>query len=671
MKPLKFKYFLTCFISASAASFFPSIYKDQDSKTPTSHKTGSVPGAGRTRPRTLQLGREDKKNTPTDASQRKTQVRTSLSSRRDTSSTETTKRLTDSKLKISRLSTPNLNKLETVQEPRRASSGTNLSKSKSTSLHSLSIAKDDKTAKDSSRPRSKWSTSKMASFASVPNLLVSDDEEDFTAPPSNLSKSSELLRSVPDVNDDSENKPVKQSKQLSVAETSSYSSKRRSAQPAEKRSASTSRLSGGTAKALVEEKKPMMRRVGASVSSLKNTKNKDSDRDLMPPPAVTNIAKTKPETKFVKRAQQARRKTTSDITLEEAKDILKGNSGILNGGESKQKSRNSSISSLSPPTVQQETRPKSVNDKDDFGKITDPKFLDVASEIELTAAEIRRQSGPQSQYSNLDASPHDPPEHDIPPVRDIPNVGLGQRNQADSAKYSVNNSKTGVHINVEIEPMSKLGKNLPDSDIIKDTEATQGDVEFPSPSVKERIARLNKKVSAVDQTNCSPHSERLGSPFRERLGSQSPVLDIQRASSPRITSSTQINFTQSRTEVSSSQTSSSFSPTSLVSSGSETSKQSISTSKSSQSFQPIPFDPSNEIKENSETDTVQPITVSAMTPITKGASSYSLDESMRTSQDSDVLQHHLSPGSYQSTHSPQSGVDTGLGSDTDTDLSNR
>ena len=647
-----FNFLYIFFVTASAASFFPSVYKPQDSKTPTTHKSSSVPGVGRTRPRTLQLGREEKKNTPTDTSQRQTQTRTSLGNRRDLS--EPTSRGRDQKLKSSRLSVPLLNKLENIQEPRRASSGTNLSKSKSTSLHSLSFEKE-KTPKESGRPRSKWSTSKMASFASVPNLLISDDEDEFPASAASLRKSSELSNSVPDVNDEAENKPVKQTSRATSNETSSYT-KRRSVQPAEKRSASTSRLSGGTAKALVEEKKPMFRKVGASVSSVKNTKAKHSDRDLMPPPAVTNIAKTKPETKFVKRAQQARRKTTSDITLEEAKDILKGNSGILNGGDSKPNSRKSSLSSLSPPNVQHQTRPKSANDKDDLSQITDPKFLDVASEIEQTAAEIRRQSG--SQYSNLDVSPHDPPEHDIPPEKDIPN--LGQRNPADNTRYSLNDSKAGVHINVDIEPMSKLGNSLTDSEKPNDNGTTQDD-DFPSPSVKERIAKLNKKVSDVDPS----------SPRKERLGSQSPVLDIRRASSPRITSSTQINFSLSRNEIPSPQTSSltPSSTSSVLVTNSESAPSKLNTSQSSQSFQPIPFDTGNEVN-LSQTEPVKPVTVSAITPITKGTSNYSID-SMRSSEDSDGLQHHLSPGSYQSNHSPQSGIDTGLGSDTDTDFSNR
>lgn len=654
-------------ITASAGSFFPSIYPDQDANTPTNSKTNTAPSRGRTRPRTLQLGEEDKKNTPTESSQRKTQ-RTSLGgNRKATPTVPAVSRIGDSKTKNSRMSTPNLHKLESVQESRRASAGTNLSKSKSTSMHSLGTPNETKTT---NRPRSKWTTSKMASFASVPNLLVSDDEDDFTSSPLNLSKSSELSRSVGDVNDEKENKPVKQSP-VKQTDASSASYKRRSVQLADKRSASTSRLSGGTAKALVEERKPMTRRVGASVSSLRNVKGSGNDRDLMPPPAVTEVAKTKPETKFVKRAQQARRKTTSDISLEEAKDILKGNSGILKSGDSKPKSRNSSISSASPTNVAPEVRPNSVNDKDHIDIISDPKFLNVASEIEQTAAEIRRHSGPNLQYSDYSSSRYDPPEHDIPPERDIPNLNIGQRNQ-DSAKYSVNNAKTSTHVNVEIEPVSKVGKSFPDSEVnIGAGIPSQDDEDYPSPSVKERIARLNKTVSEVDRAN---------SPYGERLHSQSPVLDNRRAVSPRITSSTQISFSQPRSEVTSSQ-SSSFTSSSVsivsvasslgtVTSGSAPSRLSNNTSKSSQPLQPIPFDPGNEIGGKTEADYLKPVTVSAISANVKGTNNYFVEDSMKSSQDSEGLAHHLSPGSFHSNHSPQSGVDTGLGSDTDTDLSN-
>ena len=642
--------------TASASSFFPTVYPDKDSNTPASGKTSDV-ARGRTRPRTLQLDQDDKKNTPTDTTQRKPQTRTSLGgNRRATPTGPPTSKTGDSKNKISRVSAPNLHKLESVQEPRRSSTGTNLSKSKSGSMNSLNAQKENKTSKDSHRPRSKWS-SKMASFASVPNLLVTDDDEEFTAPPSNIEKSSSLSRSNPDLLEDIDgkdnNKTVKNPKANISEPSSPY--KRRSVQP-EKRSASTSRVSGGTAKALAEEKKTVFRKVGASVSSVKGGK----DRDLMPPPAITNVAKTKPETKFVKRAQQARRKTTSDISLEEAKDILKGNSGILNGDNGKR--RNSGVGS--PTNVAPEVRPRSVNDKEDIDMITDPKILDVASEIEKTAAEIRRQSGPQSQYSNLAVSPFEPPEHDTSPERDIPN------RHHDSVKYSANTSRSSTHINVEIEPVTKGNTSISDNSLSRSPVSNSNEEDdYPSPSVKERIAKLNKKVSDVDQKNDT-------SPYNDRLGSQSPVLDMRRASSPRITSSTQFSFSQSRADLTSSQPFT-FTPTSLpivtmatssvtvttTSSGSAPSR--LSVSKSGQQIAPIPFDPGNDIRQ-SEQDYVRPIGVSTTSATGKGASSYSVDS--LGSQDSETLAPHLSPGSY---HSPQSGTDTGLGSDMDTDCSNR
>ena len=641
---------------ASASSFFPSVYPDKDSNTPISSKTTDASARGRTRPRTLQLDQEDTKNTPTDSTQRKQQTRTSLGGNRKVTAPPTTK-IGESKIKTSRVSAPNLHKLESAQESRRSSTGTNLSKSKSGSMNSLNAQKENKTSKDSHRPRSKWSTSKMASFASVPNLLAADDDEEFTVPPSNLEKSPSLSRSNPDLNDEEKdnNKPLKQNPKGNISEpTSPY--KRRSVQP-EKRSASTSRVSGGTAKALAEEKK-VFRRVGASVSSLKNEKS--ADRDLMPPPAITSVAKTKPETKFVKRAQQARRKTTSDISLEEAKDILKGNSGILNGD--KEKRKNSGVGS--PTNVAPEVRPRSANDKEDVDMITDPKILNVASEIEKTAAEIRRQSGPQSQYSNLAVSPFEPPEHDISPERDIPN-----RNQ-DSAKYSVI-SKSSAHINVEIEPVSKVNKSISDNSLSRSPVSNSYEEEdYPSPSVKERIAKLNKKVTDVDQRNDA-------SPYGDRLGSQSPILDMRLGNSPRVTTSAQFSFSQSKADLSSSQASS-FTPTSVpivtmatsavtitTSSGSAPSRLSASMSKFGQQIPPIPFDPGNDIRQ-SDQDYVRPISYSAGSTTGKGASSYSLDS--LGSQDSETLVHHLSPGSY---HSPQSGTDTGIGSDLDTDCSNR
>ena len=615
----------------SSSNFSSS--KTREHQTPTSRKSLS----STTRPRTLPLDRSGGRVTPTDKSTNKSQSRV----RKDTpTGPQPSSKLSEYK-KNSRLSTPSLSKAPRVSpEPRRKSYGSNLSKSNSMN-NLLSDEEEQETTPRGTnrRPRSKWSTSKMTSFASVPNLLNPEDDGKLSLSSSRDSSLSD--RSKQDINDNviSDKKVDKQTRTTKSSQVSN------SALKTSKRAASTGRLSGEHSRSNADDKKGLNKGVTSSVTNLKSV-GKGKDRDLMPPPAVTNVAKTKQETRFMKRAQQPRRKTTgtSELTFEEAKNILKGNSGILDGKKEKRSSSTSpsrNRSSLSSV--------ESGLTSSDIGEITDPAILSTATEIEMTAAEIRRKSAPSSNVLSgfeLEASPHDLPERDIPPER-------------DTSRTPSKSSNTAKLVGIKPHPLKGF-----DSDISAENRnsprdsgfLTQDDEECPSPSVKERIARLNNQVK-------DPNRQQTPSPFRGRQRSVSPEWENSRQ-----TSSIQINFSSPSSASSSSshsvpvldKTETAGSTTMTATSPSPRRKPATESAESFQSGSQVLRDHIHQHTGGTSH--------TAGSVMSTSDHSLSPPSGLTSSLDSEGLSHHLSPGNH-SNSSPRSVADTGLGSDTD--LENR
>ncbi|XP_053396719.1 mitogen-activated protein kinase-binding protein 1-like isoform X2 [Mercenaria mercenaria] len=633
-KPIKLSTPKTLERSVSSSNFSSSKSSGHQ-QTPTSRKSLSSTA----RPRTLPLDKSGGRVTPTDKSASKTQGRV----RKDTpTAPQPSGKLSEYK-KNSRLSTPNLSKVQVVSpEPRRMSAGSNLSKSKSNSMNNL-LADDEEqelTPRGTNRrPRSKWSTSKMTSFASVPNLLNPDDDGKISV--SNSQDSDLSDRSKQDINDNviNERKGGKRAgaKSPQVGDSTLKSTKR---------AASTGRLSGEL-KSNTDEKKGLNKRVASSVTNLKTVGNqKSKDRDLMPPPAVPNVAKTKQETRFMKRAQQQRRKTTgtAELTFEEAKNILKGNSGILNGKKEKEKRSSSTSPSRNRSSL---SSVESGLTSSDIGEITDPALFNAATEIEMTAAEIRRKSTPSSSmHSGLEASPQDLPERDIPPERD---TSRAQAKTSSSAKI----------ISVKPHPLkgtdmdiSGGSKNSPrDSGLF-----TEEDEECPSPSVKERIARLNKHVD-------EPVRKQTHSPYRGQHRSESPDWEGSRQ-----TSSIQINFSSPSTVSSSSSQSgpaldaSETASSDTMTASSHVTPQRLSSSDHTESFHSVSQPLRDHMLQHHQLEGTSHLSGGSM--MSTSAQSLSPPSGLISSLDSEGLSHHLSPGNHSNT-SPRSVADTGLGSDTD------
>ncbi|XP_076100520.1 uncharacterized protein LOC143069661 isoform X9 [Mytilus galloprovincialis] len=243
------------------------------------------------------------------------------------------------------------------------------------------------------------------------------------------------------------------------------------------------------------------------------SKYSKNDKDLMPPPQTMPSKLKQEQVKnakqdiFLKRATMAKRQNSNDLTLDQAKSILMGKSGILEDKKSKETDvtvdnvRETRSNSKFPSHSNSSTYPEFSSNQD---HLSDPKLVGIATEIETTVSELRRKSIIDQAFQNLtdlDASPYDIPERDSSPRQ------LKFNNSADSQDNIPANSSSHSKDNSAINSSKDSNAGLSEEDI--------------SLGVRERIAMLN--------AHSSPRSD-----------GSSP-----RCSSPRITSSTKINLNSS------------------------------------------------------------------------------------------------------------------------------
>lgn len=466
---------ITSFLQKEEDISKPSTSWDRDSETgsETSSSTHSSSKSDRrsNRPSTLRLGRSESSKNLDETPKRETRSQSQTSTHRYMKRTES------SKAKISK--TPSSSNI--------ASSAKNAE---------LSDSSDNSKIKGPVTKRRSNFTKKMAFHASSPNLAGMDIEPEEK--PSNLMSSQlTLSSSTPDLLD-IDTPPTR------------YSTGTPKRPP---RSSSSSRGEGNVKGRLSLPSKP--------IDTLKS-KSTTNDKDLMPPPSSTLSSKLKQEhskkTKqdvFLKRATQAKRQTSSDMTLDQAKNILMGKSGILENKKSNELSdtseRTSVCQSVPNSTFPVHSVPSVSSSYTDFSSdqnLNNPIFQGIAKEIETTVSELRRKSIIDAAFQNLtdlDPSPLDLPVRDGSPrlIKSNTSVSKGDNNSA------LINSKEKTSVNFSVE--SRVSK-----DVV--TKTTESEEEIKNLSVHERIAMLNAQSS--------PRSD-----------SSSP-----RSSSPRITSSSKLNL---------------------------------------------------------------------------------------------------------------------------------
>ncbi|XP_065944251.1 mitogen-activated protein kinase-binding protein 1 isoform X4 [Magallana gigas] len=352
--------------------------------------------------------------------------------------------------------------------------------SKSTSMTNL----NNGGKKQSTKTRTGKPLSKSAAYASTPNLLsaLSDTSEDLEL--DNTIVSGNLSNSVPDLLDEDPQKVKSKRGEATklLPETKRFST------GTPKRVNSTSELG----------KKPArMSLPGRQILSDK------SDKELMPPPPTTNISVTKSkQSVFIKRATRSQTRSKQELTLDQAKNILKGNSGILPQKQG------------SSPPVSENVRSTPPSGKS-IPKVTSPpvhltsNILEIATEIEMTADELRRQKI-ESAFQNLsalDASPNDLPEKDYTPQN---------HNSSITSLTSVSTLS-----NNQLSPPDYLANSLPAhndtplNDSWNSTLTSHSDNELdntPSKSIKERIAQLTSRSSPQPAVTSSPSSLAMYSP---------------------------------------------------------------------------------------------------------------------------------------------------------------
>ncbi|XP_033735224.1 mitogen-activated protein kinase-binding protein 1-like isoform X2 [Pecten maximus] len=428
-----------------------------DHKTPTNKSSSR-----KSRPSTLTLEREKKRRevsveVPTRSGEKKVTPRSQ-------SHSSLYRQTESSKAKKSMGSSNNL----AQQDRQTPKHSTNLTKS--TSMTNLSGG--ERLSLPKSRPR--MEAKKLSSlYTSTPNLVQAlDKNQDCDDIPSKLQARLDASLSDSDLLDEDLPKISSKKDSQTRAPTSKLQAdaKRNSTGGGVSKRENVRSSSATRAGRLSLPASPA---VSIDSKTVKKSSVGREDKDLMPPPSKGVVTKGKQDT-FLRRAVQSNRKGVSELTLAQAKDILLGKSGIL-GSNSKSSSNTSTITTTSSSTKLSHSKPsvsstasstksslrsnlstsKQSLHSSTFPTYTvanassvcatsatmttvssssmtcnttstsssprslhkDPTHLQIATEIETTAAEIRSKNLMEAAFQNLsvlDASPNDLPERDCP-----------------------------------------------------------------------------------------------------------------------------------------------------------------------------------------------------------------------------------------------------------------
>ena len=396
--------------------------------------------------------------------------------------------------------------------------------------------------------KGRLSSSRLAMYASTPNLtnFHADEEDEEDAPKlaaetsSNLRSLADLSLSVPDINclDD-------------PASTDSSSS---SSGPARR---NKERVESGQqgAKTFSPNRRSLpVAGLGSSELrlSLANRGQEVTDAQLMPPPPGPTLPNRTAQSSLLRRAVQVRKRSTSELTLEQAKSILLGNSGILGAQQTSPEESSSSSPPSQPParpsvdstssessqrtlsttstatlnlvssrTGSSSSRANSsssaVFEAPEPAGYTPASTLAVAEEIDRTANQLRRKRE-RAAAAALDASRYDPPERDHPVVH---------KSQPAPAGGTANST---MHITFD-DPTGSGDGSV--------SGASSGAEDAQGLSVRERIAQLNqqtpKRGSQDVERSQSPSRAMQGASLRASMASPA---QLEQHVSPRSQSDT-------------------------------------------------------------------------------------------------------------------------------------
>lgn len=252
---------------------------------------------------------------------------------------------------------------------------------------------------------------------SVPNLATCFEEEEEEET-SNLCNLIDLSKSVPDFMDaDETSSSYSDSSSLAVSEPAVIALNRSAYSSRAMRDSSRKVNQWNTRRSLPGDL------AGSKPNWAKPPRSReDFDRFIMPPPSKTQVARTG----FLRKAAQSKRRSAPDLTLEQAKNILLGNSGILGKSslsEYRPSKSNSSRSKQQKDTIAEYPESGTVSNlKQQFSSSKSNLSSRATSGVNLSlttnscnTSDHKGASGDRlTSRAELDASPLEPPVRDQP-----------------------------------------------------------------------------------------------------------------------------------------------------------------------------------------------------------------------------------------------------------------
>ncbi|GAB1607476.1 WD repeat-containing protein 62-like [Argonauta hians] len=390
---------------------------------------------------------------------------------------------------------------------------------KQLSVYTKDGSDSSKTLKDPKKKKHKkgFLSSSMTPCLSVPNLMCIDDEDE-SLPPSNLQVLCDLSlsHSVPDVN---------------VDDQDSQSSKASSDNPSSRNGPSTfpaehTESSFGS---------PSKRRItiGCAPREARRSNKNLCDSDLMPPPLSTTLNSHKKD--LQKRPLSRNRRPQTELTLDQAKNILLGKSGVLGKTSYKMPGHNPTPTTAEESSGQESDQPESSRStnlnryrSDSNERCSPMPGLSIGSDrphspaltSKVIAMGLRnREIKSKSHLGDLAPSPNDPPERDSPSKLNSTSPPTFQTNmgpKGTASKYqssspvsfhaTANTATTTTHIdNTDSKRTSSV---TPRKSSLSGNSTEQPPCDSGSkllPSVKSKVAMFNATSNTTRRPSLEKH----------------------------------------------------------------------------------------------------------------------------------------------------------------------
>lgn len=387
-------------------------------------------------------------------------------------------------------------------------------KDKSLSIYSRNGQDVSKTLKDPKKKKYKKNllSNNLVPCLSVPNLTCIDNDEALS--PSNLQFLSDLSlsHSVPEVNT-VDDQGSQSSRTSSDAQSTAAKNINDGFSSEAKESAS---LSAASKRRIT---------IGCAPDDTKKGIKSSSDADLMPPPLSTTLNSRRQDTS--KRPINRNRRPQPELTLDQAKNILLGKSGVLGKvtvkvsehnktstaaedslskeSDSQESTRSSNLTKYKPDSTERCSSTSSLNLGPD--RPHSPAISSRAIALGLRNQEIK----PKSFLGDLAPSPNDPPERDNPSklISTSPPFHTNMGPNSLGSKYHTlpSVSSLAVHKDSELKWTNSLSSRKSSGSVsLTNTSEPSSESNKLLPSVKSKVAMFNASSSATRRQSLEKYS---------------------------------------------------------------------------------------------------------------------------------------------------------------------